>query len=146
MAKQKQKDAITPFEAQLELETLAKDIAHHDVLYHQKDKPEISDAKYDALRRRFDALAEEFPAIAKKFKLDKKVGAPIATGFTKFRHAIPMTSLNNAFGEEDIADFTDRIRRFLGLEDNADITFMAEPKIDGVSANLRYEKGKLVVD
>jgi DNA ligase (NAD+) len=127
-----------------EMAELAKQIAHHDVLYHQKDDPEISDADYDKLRNRYRALIEEFPLLAPASDPEKQVGAAPAAGFSKVAHAIPMLSLNNAFTDEDIEDFTDRIRKFLKLPEDEPLDFMAEPKIDGLSASLRYEKGNLV--
>jgi len=123
---------------------LAKQIRHHDTLYHQKDAPEISDADYDALRQRYKALRDEFPHLAPKDDPEKRVGAAAITGFSKVTHTVPMLSLNNAFLDEDIADFLSGIRRFLRLTESAEIVFMAEPKIDGLSASLRYEKGRLV--
>ncbi len=135
---------LTPIEAAAEMAHLAKQIAHHDRLYHQKDAPEISDAAYDALRNRYRALHEQFPHLAPKDDPEKRVGAAPAAGFSKVAHAVPMLSLNNAFSDEDIEDFTARIRRFLNLPDDEALAFMAEPKIDGLSASLRYEGGKLV--
>ncbi|MDD5587456.1 MAG: NAD-dependent DNA ligase LigA [Alphaproteobacteria bacterium] len=136
--------ALTPLEAKAEMAALAKQIAHHDVLYHQKDAPEISDAEYDALRVRYRALREAFPELAPKDDPEKRVGAAPAAAFSKVKHAVPMLSLNNAFNDEDIFDFVERIRRFLQLPDDKPLPFMAEPKIDGLSASLRYEGGKLV--
>ncbi len=136
---------LLPIEAGAELARLAKEIAHHDTLYHQNDAPEISDAAYDALRARYRALRDAFPTIAAPdYDPDKKVGATPAAGFRKVQHKIPMLSLGNAFTDEDVADFVTRIRRFLSLDDDAPLTFVAEPKIDGLSASLRYEKGELV--
>jgi DNA ligase (NAD+) len=135
--------SLTPIEAGAEMAKLAKEIRHHDMLYHQKDEPEISDADYDALRQRYNALHKEFPHLAPKDDPTKKVGAAPAAAFSKITHAVPMLSLNNAFGDEDIADFIGGIRRFLKLSESEDIAFMAEPKIDGLSCSLRYEKGRL---
>lgn len=132
-------------EAQIELSNLAKEIARHDIAYHQNDKPEISDSEYDKLRIRFDELARQFPDIAKKFKTQEQVGAAPARGFRKVKHGIPMLSLNNAFAVEDVQDFQDRMRNHLRDMAGAEILYIAEPKIDGVSASLRYENGELVV-
>src|SRR5580704_10130824 len=96
---------LTPIEAAAEMAELARQIAHHDVLYHQKDAPEISDADYDTLRQRYKALHEQFPHLAPKNDPEKRVGAAPAAGFSKVTHAVPMLSLNNAFSDEDIADF-----------------------------------------
>jgi len=136
--------SLTPLEAQAEMAALAKQIAHHDVLYHQKDAPEISDADYDALRVRYRALREAFPELAPKDDPEKRVGAAPAAAFSKVKHVVPMLSLNNAFSDEDVIDFVARIRRFLQLSDDKSPPFVAEPKIDGLSASLRYEGGKLV--
>jgi DNA ligase (NAD+) len=138
------KEELTPIEAAAEMAKLAKEIHHHDVLYHQKDAPEISDADYDALRAHYRALRGEFPHLAPKDDPEKKVGAAPASAFGKITHALPMLSLNNAFKDEDIEDFIAGIRRFLKLGENEKIAFVAEPKIDGLSCSLRYEDGKLV--
>src|ERR1700761_7346017 len=143
MAKAKKSVALIPIEAAAEMAKLAAEIHHHDELYHQKDAPEISDAAYDKLRNRYRELREEFPHLAPKNDPEKKVGAAPAAAFSKVTHAMPMLSLNNAFSDEDIEDFIAGIRRFLKLDDK-DLAFMAEPKIDGLSCSIRYEKGKLV--
>jgi len=135
----------TPLEAAAEMAALAKEIAHHDVLYHQKDAPEISDAAYDSLRKRYLALRDAFPELAPQNDPEKKVGAAPATGFGKVTHAVPMLSLGNAFSDEDVAEFVARIRKYLQLDEHADLAFMAEPKIDGLSASLRYENGQLIL-
>ncbi len=120
-------------------EELEKLIRYHDKKYHQEDKPEVSDAEYDELRRELDAL-ENHPMFSKS----KKVGAAPSKGFTKVSHAVPMLSLSNVFSEEDALEFFDKIRRFLGLSDDERIELIAEPKIDGLSCSLRYERGILV--
>jgi DNA ligase (NAD+) len=135
---------LTPLEVRAQMADLADQIAHHDALYHQKDAPEISDAEYDALRVRYRVLREAYPDLAPKNDPEKSVGSAPAQGFAKVVHQNPMLSLNNAFSAEDVADFEDRIRRFLQLGAAEKILFMAEPKIDGLSCSLRYEKGKLV--
>lgn len=136
---------ITPLEAKAEIAALAKQIAHHDRLYYQKDAPEISDAEYDALRVRYKKLREAFPELAPADDPEKRVGAAPAAAFSKVKHSIPMLSLNNAFDDEDVADFVSRIRRFLQLPEDKALPFLAEPKIDGLSASLRYEHGELVL-
>jgi DNA ligase (NAD+) len=133
----------TEAEAAAELARLAAEIAHHDRAYHERDAPEISDAEYDALRRRHAALLAAFPALAASDTLAARVGAAPAAGFAKVRHGEPMLSLDNAFGEEDFEAFCERIRRFLGLGDAA-LAFVGEPKIDGLSISLTYEDGAFV--
>ena len=136
---------LTPIEAAAEMARLADDIKHHDIQYHQKDAPSISDADYDALRNRYRVLHEQFPHLAPKDDPEKRVGAAPSNGFSKVSHAVAMLSLTNAFTDEDVEDFCGRIRRFLQLPDAEELAFMVEPKIDGLSASLRYEQGKLVV-
>jgi len=104
----------------------------------------VSDAEYDALRRRYEAIEHRFPDLRTLASLTRKVGAAPARGFAKVRHAVPMLSLQNAFAEEDVADFVGRIRRFLNLKKDEALTLTAEAKIDGLSMSLRYEDGVLV--
>lgn len=139
-------DQLTSVEADQELAALAKDIAHHDALYHAKDAPEISDAAYDALRQRNDAIEARFPLSVRPDSPSKRVGAAPAQGFKKVRHAKPMLSLGNVFSEDELEDFIASIRRFLKeLSDtNVTLEMVAEPKIDGLSISLRYEHGQLV--
>src|SRR5579871_520953 len=131
-------------EAKAEHARLEAEIAGHDRLYYQEDAPKISDADYDALRRRYNAIEARFPNLRTLTSLSQRVGAAPAAKFAKARHALPMLSLGNAFSEEDVRDFVERIRRFLKLSANEPIAFSAEPKIDGLSMSLRYEKGELV--
>ena len=127
-----------------ELRALAEEIAAHDLAYHQQDAPTITDAEYDALRQRNEALEKLFPELVKADSPSQKVGAQLASGFGKIKHARPMLSLGNAFSEQDVSDFMDRIRRFLGLENDDVVEIAAEPKIDGLSISLRYENSKLI--
>ncbi len=136
---------LSPGEAKTELKRLAKEIAHHDQLYHQKDAPEISDADYDALVKRNKAIEALFPSLKRTDSPSARVGAEPAAGFAKVKHLRPMLSLDNAFTREDVADFIGRIRRFLGRKDEAEIELNVEPKIDGLSANLRYEDGEFTI-
>ena len=129
--------------AEAELAQLAADIAGHDRAYHTADAPEITDAAYDALRARNAALEAEFPELVRDDSPSHRVGAPIAGGFGKIVHGVPMLSLGNAFEAADFTAFCERIRRFLGLGDAA-LDFVAEPKIDGLSISLTYEAGRLV--
>lgn len=135
---------LLPLEASEELRALAEEITAHDTAYHQQDAPVITDAEYDALRRRNDAIEDAFPEFVRDDSPNKKVGAEVAAGFGKITHARPMLSLGNAFSEEDVADFLDRIRRFLSLGPNDVVSIAAEPKIDGLSISLRYERRRLI--
>ncbi|HEY0901120.1 MAG TPA: NAD-dependent DNA ligase LigA, partial [Micavibrio sp.] len=132
-------------DAQKRYAELVQLIRRHDVAYHQHDKPEISDAEYDALRRELEALEEKHPEWIAADSPTKTVGAQVASGFQKVRHAVPMLSLSNAFEDQDAYDFIDRVRKFLNLPESAVIEFFAEPKIDGLSCSLRYEQGQLVL-
>jgi len=131
-------------QAGTELARLAEQIAHHDTLYHTKDQPEISDAAYDALRQRNEAIEARFPHLQRSDSPALSVGGRLAEGFAKVSHRVPMLSLGNAFSDEDVADFVKRARRYFEHEKDRDLAFTAEPKIDGVSASLRYEKGVFV--
>ena len=140
-----------------ELKSLAADIARHNDLYYRNDAPEISDAKYDELKRRYDYLKAQYPTalLSEVSKgsaplidlLDSPaswVGAAPVEAFGKVRHTVPMLSLGNAFTDEDVSDFVQRVRKFLMLGELDPLAVTAEPKIDGLSVSMRYEKGKLV--
>ncbi|MGZ8312784.1 MAG: NAD-dependent DNA ligase LigA [Allosphingosinicella sp.] len=131
--------------AAAELERLAAEIARHNRLYHTDDAPEISDAEYDALVRRNTALEVRFPHLVREDSPSRIVGAAPAAHLSKVRHALPMLSLDNAFTEDEVADFSGRVRRFLNLPEDSEVPLTAEPKIDGLSCSLRYEQGRLVL-
>jgi DNA ligase (NAD+) len=137
-------DTLTAKQAQAEHARLEAEIKQHDEAYYQKDAPTVADAEYDALRRRYDAIEARFPDLRTLTSLSLRVGAQPARGFAKVRHAVPMLSLSNAFSQQEVGDFVDRIRRFLNLTEEQAIAFTAEPKIDGLSMSLRYENGELV--
>ncbi|TPO06581.1 NAD-dependent DNA ligase LigA [Mesorhizobium sp. B1-1-5] len=137
-------DSLSEGEAADELKQLAAEIAEHDRRYHAEDAPTITDAEYDALRRRNLAIEERFPDLVREDSPTRRVGAPPAEGFTKVRHAVPMLSLAKAYTDQDVADFIERGRRFFDRDKDLDIAFTAEPKIDGLSASLRYESGVFV--
>jgi len=141
-------DKLDEDEAGAELDRLAAEIARHDELYHQLDAPEISDSDYDALRRRNEAIEARFPHLVRPDSPSLRVGAAPAAGFAKVKHAVPMLSLGNAFDRADVEDFFSGLRRFLKeLQDDPSIPVevVAEPKIDGLSASVRYEDGRLVL-
>lgn len=127
-----------------EMARLGAEIAHHDLLYHGRNAPEISDADYDKLRRRLEALEAAHPTLRSLASPLAKVGSAPADGFGKIRHAVPMLSLGNAFDDDEVTDFTDRVRRFLNVAPELPLAFTAEPKIDGLSISLRYEQGRFV--
>ncbi len=137
-------DKLTQTEAKEELERLAEEIAEHDRRYHGEDAPTISDATYDALRRRNAEIEERFPKLVRPDSPSHRVGARPSEKFAKVIHARPMLSLDNAFTDEDVHDFAVRVRRFLGLKEDDPLPITAEPKIDGLSASLRYEDGVFV--
>ncbi len=135
---------LTLEEAQAELTALAKELAEHDIAYYQNDAPLLADSEYDALKRRNEAIELRFPDLVLENGPSFKVGAAAADGFSKVELNVPMLSLANIFTEDDILDFTDRIRRFLNLSAEDELVFVAEPKIDGLSFSARYEKGVFV--
>ena len=138
-------DSLTRQQAQAELERLAIEIAKHDQRYYRQDDPEITDAEYDALRQRNDELEARFPDLVRPDSPSARVGSAPSEQFAKVTHSVPMLSLGNAFNDDDVRDFVERVRRYFkqGEADNA--AFTAEPKIDGLSISLRYERGELVL-
>ena len=137
-------ETLTSAQAAEELKALASEMARHDIAYYQNDYPDISDAKYDALRLRNQAIEERFPDLKRADSPSDKVGVTPESGFGKILHSVPMLSLGNAFNVQDLEDFDTRIRRFLSLDEAETISYTSEPKIDGLSASLRYEKGVFV--
>jgi DNA ligase (NAD+) len=137
-------ESLTEKQAKAEHARLAAEIAEHDRRYYQEDAPTVSDAEYDRLRQRYGAIEAQFPQFRTRESLTQRVGSAPSARFAKIRHAVPMLSLDNAFAEQDVVDFVGRIRRFLRLPDDEEIVFSAEPKIDGLSMSLRYERGELV--
>ena len=137
-------DELTPQAAMEELAELVRIIQGADTAYHQADAPAMTDAEYDALKRRNAAIEARFPELRRADSPSEKVGAPPADGFAKVRHARPLYSLENAFEPDEVREFVARVRRFLGLGPDDPLGFTAEPKIDGLSLSLRYENGELV--
>ncbi|MEM1343688.1 MAG: NAD-dependent DNA ligase LigA [Pseudomonadota bacterium] len=137
-------DSLDPKAAEAEIAQLRETLAHHNQLYHQQDAPEVSDAEYDALKRRLLALEAAHPQFLSAKSPSQTVGAAPAEGFAKVSHAVRMLSLGNAFSPEDVHEFEARIRRFLTLTPDEPVAYTAEPKIDGVSLALRYEGRRLV--
>ena len=135
---------LTPLDASVELARLATEITEHDQRYYRDAAPSVSDSEYDQLRQRNLALEAAFPDLVRSDSPSKRVGAAPGGGFAKVRHARPMLSLDNAFNDEDVEDFVVRVRKFLGLAEDEKVELVAEPKIDGLSASLRFEKGKFV--
>lgn len=136
---------LSEADAANELMRLAKQIAYHNKRYHAEDAPEISDADYDALVRRNAELEAKYPHLIRPDSPSRQVGHEVAASpLAKVTHEVRMMSLDNAFADEDVADFVGRVRRFLALPDDAPVAMTAEDKIDGLSCSLRYEQGKLV--
>lgn len=137
-------EALTQQEAAVELERLAAEIVDHDRRYHAEDAPTISDADYDALRRRNAEIETRFPELLRPDSPTQKVGAAPSGAFQQVRHSRPMLSLDNTFSDDDVHDFVASVRRFLSWPDKEELIFTAEPKIDGLSMSLRYENRRLV--
>ncbi|NNE84927.1 MAG: NAD-dependent DNA ligase LigA [Alphaproteobacteria bacterium] len=135
---------LTPAQAAAEHARLASEISEHNRLYYQEDAPSISDAEYDAAFRRLQDIEAKYPELATEDSPTQNVGAPLTSGFAKVRHAVPMLSLGNAFNDDDVTDFVARVRRFLNPPEDEPVILVAEPKIDGLSVSLRYEKGTFV--
>ena len=138
-------EALTREAAERELERLAQEIRRHDELYYNQSAPELSDAAYDALRRRNEAIEARFPDLKRSDSPSERVGAAPASSFAKVRHARPMLSLGNALNDDDLAEFEGRVRRFLNLAGDEAVELYGEPKIDGLSAAVHYREGALVL-
>jgi DNA ligase (NAD+) len=138
-------ERLSEAEAANRLMRLAKEIARHDKLYHDQDAPEITDAEYDSLVRENRELEARFPQLVRSDSPSRRLGAAPTTALAKVGHARPMLSLDNAFSDEDVREFVARVRRFLSLAENEPVPMTAEPKIDGLSCSLRYERGQLVL-
>jgi DNA ligase (NAD+) len=138
-------DKLTPSEAKAELDRLAREIAEHDRHYYREDAPTLLDFEYDELRKRNTEIEARFPNLIRPDSPSHRVGAKPSEKFAKVIHAKAMLSLDNAFADEDVTDFAARVRRFLGLKEDGELVFTAEPKIDGLSASLRYENGVFVL-
>ena len=137
-------ESMTRAEARAELARLAALLSRANAAYYQADAPFMSDAEYDALKRRNAAIEARFPDLKRPDSPTEQVGARPAEGFAKLRHAVRMMSLANAFSDEDVAEFDAGIRKYLGLSADSPLEYTAEPKIDGLSLSLRYEGGRLV--
>ncbi|CDZ25658.1 DNA ligase [Neorhizobium galegae bv. officinalis] len=143
-AEQTPVENLTEEQAAAELAYLAAEIARNDELYHGHDAPQISDADYDALKRRNDAIEKRFPQLIRADSPSIRVGAAPLPTFASITHSRPMLSLDNTFSDEDVRDFVSSVYRFLGQLPDGSIAFTAEPKIDGLSMSIRYENGRLV--
>ena len=136
-------DSLTKDQAAQELERLAREISENRRAYFEEDAPTLSDAEYDALERRNRLIEQRFPALVRADSPSTSVGSAASTKFTKITHQVSMLSLDNAFNDGDVADFLGRAQRFLGFDDQSALACTAEPKIDGLSLSVRYEKGQL---
>lgn len=137
-------NGLTRAQAKAVHNLLAVEIRLHAQAYYGRDDPTITDAEYDAQLQKLLALEARFPELATSSSPSAKVGAAASSGFAKIEHRHPMLSLANAFEPQDVTDFSDRIARFLGLDESQPFAFVAEPKIDGLSAALIYEDGRYV--
>lgn len=133
---------LTPEQAAAELERIAAEMAKSDIAYYQNDAPYLTDAEYDALKRRNRQIEARFPELIRADSPSKRVGAAAKNGFGKIRHRFPMLSLGDVFSLEEVDEFAVGVKRFLNVSE--DIEFMAEPKIDGLSFSARYEHGRFV--
>lgn len=140
----KEVGTLTRAEAVAELDVLARRLSELDEAYHTADAPLVSDAEYDALRRRNEEIEKRFPDLIRQNSPSLRVGGRLADGFEKITHSVPMLSLSNVFSKEEVIEFVARIKRFLGMDENEKIEFVAEPKIDGLSFSAVYENGQFI--
>ena len=131
-------------EVKKRLKNLASLIHKHNKLYHQNDRPEITDKEFDKLVKENNELERDFPHLILENSPNKFVGSPPLKKFDKILHKLPMLSLPNAFNKNDVEDFVNRIRKFLNIDNEEKVEFICEPKIDGLSINLNYQEGILV--
>ena len=137
-------ESLSDDEARTELDRLHEVLSTADRAYFENDAPDITDAVYDAMKRRYQAIERAFPELKRPDSLSEKVaGAPVE-GFAKVRHDVPMLSLAKAYTDQDVIDFAERGKRFFERDKDLELVFTAEPKIDGLSASLRYEHGVFV--
>jgi len=137
-------EGLSETQAKAELDRLHAEISRADIAYHQNDAPEITDAEYDALKLRYREIELAFPELRRTDSVTSRVGAPAVEGFAKVRHAVPMLSLAKAYTDDDVRAFIDGGHRFFARDKGLVLEFTTEPKIDGLSASLRYEKGVFV--
>jgi len=135
---------LSEAEAKAELDRLHDILRAADSAYFQVDAPELTDAEYDAMKRQYGAIENAFPELRRPDSLSEKVGAPPSEGFAKVKHTVPMLSLGKAYTDQDVIDFAERGKRFFERDKGLELVFTAEPKIDGLSASLRYEDGVFV--
>src|SRR5438034_1228950 len=137
-------DQPTPESANERAEQLRTELNHHNYLYHVLDQPQISDAAYDALFNELKKLEEDYPELVTPESPTQRVGADAFTTFASVTHRVPMLSLSNAFGEEELKEWDQRLKRYIGMAADTPIEYATELKIDGLSISITYEKGRLV--
>jgi len=139
------KSNVSENDNQSKLNSLYEQIIEHNKKYHQDNNPSISDAEYDELVREAIEIEKEFPELKQTNSPTDLVGSAPLEGFTKIQHKIPMLSIQNAKNIDEVNNWVDGLKNFLLLEDKEEIEFIAEPKIDGLSATLIYDKGELIL-
>ena len=139
------KSNVSENDNQSKLNSLYEQIIEHNKKYHQDNNPSISDAEYDELVREAIEIEKEFPEFKQTNSPTDLVGSAPLDGFAKIQHKIPMLSIQNAKNIDEVNNWVDGLKNFLLLEDKEEIEFIAEPKIDGLSATLIYDKGELIL-